>query len=61
MKISVNLSIIVDAPEAHANEILDGDMTALLSTIYAPSDSNGKWWVQGESTVKDNGMKIVIK
>ena len=52
MIIEVSLAIKIDAPEEHAQKILDGDASALLATIYTPNDKSGKWWVEGDTIIR---------
>lgn len=61
MIIEVNMAIKIEAPEEHAKRILSGDTSAFLSTIYTPNEKRGKWWVEGNSVIKDSGKTIAVK
>lgn len=62
--IKVNLPVILEVPDKRAEDILNGNITAFLSSIYIPdrhneNRGNGKWWVQGECII-ENGKTINI-
>ncbi|WP_024347392.1 hypothetical protein [Lacrimispora indolis] len=61
MKIKVSLPVILEIPDDRGEEILNGDTTSLLTTIYSPEGygDNGHWWIQGECVV-ENGIKIRV-
>lgn len=67
MKIKVSLPIILDVTDDRGKEILNGDKTSLLSTVYTPDrtfenngrDGHGNWWIQGECTI-ENGTIIKV-
>ena len=61
-KVKVNLSVVLEVSDDRAEEILKGNITSLLGTIYTPDENTerGKWWVEGESVV-ENGTKINVR
>jgi hypothetical protein len=62
MQVKANLSVILEVPEERVEEILKGNISAFLGTIYTPDENTerGKWWVEGECIV-ENGKKIIVK
>ena len=62
--VKVSLPVVLEVSEENANEILNGDITSLLKTIYTPdrhseNRGNGKWWVEGNCLV-ENGKIIKV-
>lgn len=67
MKIKVSLSITLEVPDSRGEEILNGNKTSLLSTIYTPDrtfenkgrEAHGNWWIEGKC-ILENGTTINV-
>jgi len=58
MKIWMRLGITLDVPEDKAKRILEGDKTALLTTVYT-SGKEALWYADGESYIPADGNKDI--